>query len=375
MNFHYFAGAACRALTARKDGPSLYDVCDPVLAGATSGDPHLAKFYKTALGNPALRILLRRAGLPDLRDEAKLTRLRTALARARDEAEPDWAAIGQPVADLVDSIALDHPKPPPAIFTGSAPQQAQIDGVIRDCAQHLLGSYGKNGFLPTYAAFNLIGDPDVRGRELTMALTGLNARGYKNSSLLFNLARVFIARSPARAVVNPPWTGIAEPMWEPVQIRHRSAYYDAFFIEALLSFIETGLASPADKTAAERAIADMVDFCVNISREEVEGTDGARFNVITALAPAPHPRFSRFFAQIKQDLGFGVYVPDCDTTACSISAATQAGCTDPIIDQPLLDFYSGYQVLAGVSRIFQRARLRKLTSRMSRLSVGSRSLP
>ena len=149
MSFHYFAGAACRALTARKDGPSLYDVCDPVLSGPASGDPHLAKFYKTALGNPALRILLGRAGLPELRDEAKLTRLRTALVRARDDAEPDWAAIGQPVADLVDSIALDHPKPPPAIFTGLAPQQAQIDGVIRDGAQHLLGSYRKNGFLPT----------------------------------------------------------------------------------------------------------------------------------------------------------------------------------------------------------------------------------
>ena len=59
MSFHYFAGAACRALTARKDGPSLYEVCDPVLAASASGDLHLAKFYKTALGNPALRILLR----------------------------------------------------------------------------------------------------------------------------------------------------------------------------------------------------------------------------------------------------------------------------------------------------------------------------
>ena len=72
-------------------------------------------------------------------------------------------------------------------------------------------------------------------------------------------------------------------------------------------------------------------------------------DVITALAPLPHPRFSRFFAQIKQDLGFGIYVPDCDTTACSFSAATQAGSTDPILDQPLLDFYAGYQVRDGAN--------------------------
>ena len=93
----------------------------------------------------------------------------------------------------------------------------------------------------------------------------------------------------------------------------------------------------------------MVDFCLNISREQVPSHDGSTVNVITALAPLPHPRFSRFFAQIKQDLGFGIYVPDCDTTACSFSAATQAGSTDPILDQPLLDFYRGYQVRAGAN--------------------------
>ena len=93
----------------------------------------------------------------------------------------------------------------------------------------------------------------------------------------------------------------------------------------------------------------MVDFCLTTSAEEVPSHDGSTVNVITALAPLPHPRFSRFFAQIKQDLGFGIYVPDCDTTACSFSAATQAGATDPILEQPLLDFYAGYQVRAGAN--------------------------
>src|SRR5258707_14543358 len=79
MGFHYFAGAAYRALTARKDGPSLYDVCDPLLQDYRGGDPHLGKFYRTALGNPALRPLLRRTGLPQLGDERRLTHLRAAL--------------------------------------------------------------------------------------------------------------------------------------------------------------------------------------------------------------------------------------------------------------------------------------------------------
>ena len=138
--------------------------------------------------------------------------------------------------------------------------------MIRTCGAHLLRSFAKNGFIPTYAAFNLLGDPDMGGREMLMALTGLNSRGYKNSTLLFSLARIFIAHSPARALINPPWSGIAEPMWEPMQIRHRSAYYDAFFTEALLSFVETGLASADQTAASRRAISDMVDFCLDHQR-------------------------------------------------------------------------------------------------------------
>ena len=98
MTFQAIAGAAYRALTARKDGPSLYDVCDPLLRKANGGDPHLAKFYRTALANPALRPLLSRAGLPQLRDPAQFNALRDAIIAARDQESPDWLAIGRPVA-------------------------------------------------------------------------------------------------------------------------------------------------------------------------------------------------------------------------------------------------------------------------------------
>ena len=350
MALHEVAGAAYRALTANKDGPSLYDVCDPLLLNGSGGDRHLAKFYRTALGNPALRGLLRRTGLPELEQESRLGALRQALIRARDDETPDWAAIGQPVAELLGTIEVWHPRPKPVLRPEvAAPKLAEIERVIRACGAHLLASFRRCGFIPAYAAFNLIGDPDLGGREFLMALTGLDARGYKNSTLLFNLARVFIARSPARELINPSWKGIAEPMWHPMQIRHRSAYYDAFYIESLLSFVATGLASGEQTGAAKRAISAMADFCLGASRERVAGPDGRGFDVVTAIAPHPHPRFSRFFAGIKQDLGFGIYVPDCDTTACAFSAATQAGSGDAILDQPLPDFYSGYQVRDGAN--------------------------
>jgi hypothetical protein len=102
MRFQQFAGAAYRALTVRKDGPSLYEVCDPLLLRPPDGDDHLTKFYQTAIGNPGLRALLRRTGIPELREEARLQALREALIRARDDKTPDWAAIGAPVAALLD---------------------------------------------------------------------------------------------------------------------------------------------------------------------------------------------------------------------------------------------------------------------------------
>ena len=37
-------------------------------------------------------------------------------------------------------------------------------------------------------------------------------------------------------------------------------------------------------------------------------------------------------------------MPDCDTTACSLSAASQFGSQDAILDQPMVDFYAGYQI-------------------------------
>ncbi|WP_022723938.1 hypothetical protein [Rhodopseudomonas sp. B29] len=349
MNIASMAGAAWQALTAKKQAPSLYDLCDAVFIGHKGGDPHIAKFYKTALGNPALRPLLRAAGLPELHDPTRFRALRDALILARDGAEPDWSAVAQPVADLLETVKLQHPHPLVVTPPTQPPRLADIDNALRACGDHLLQSFTRNGFIPAYAAFNLIGDPDFGPQQFTAALTGLNARGYKNSTLLFNLARVFIARSPAAGLINPSWRGIAEPMWSPVQIRHRSAYYDAFYIEALLSFIDTGLATPDETRAARSAVAAMAEFCLKTSRERVRTPDGTCYDVITALAPPPHPRFSRFFAQIKQDLGFGIYVPDCDTTACSISAAGQANSTDPIIDQPLIDFYASYQARAGAN--------------------------
>ena len=331
VTLRYFSRAAYRAFTTAKNGPTLYDLCDPLLAGSGEGNPHLRKFYRKVLANPALRLLLSRAGVPQLRDEARFQALSAALRAARDDTSPDWAAVGTPLAALLDAFPQKHGIRAAAAPPDRMPSRTEVEQIIGACARHLLNSFAKNKFIPVYAAFKLVGDPDFRGRDLLRALEGLNARTYKNATLLFNLARVFILANPhIAALINPPWRGLAEPMWEPVQIRHRSAYYDAFFSEALMDFIGSGLATGRETEAARHAVEAMIHFCLNTSREGVRALhDGAPFNVITALARPPHSRMSRFFWQLKSDLGFGVYVPDFDTTVCSFSAATQFGCRGP----------------------------------------------
>ena len=352
MQASYFLRAGAKALVARKNGPTLYDLCDPLLRRSGKGDPHLRTFYRTALANPALRPLLARAGLPQLSDPLRLRAVQDALVRARDDQEPDWAAIGKPIGDLIDQLPQSHPRRGRAPAKSRMPAPAEIDRIIRGCAAHLLRSYRRSGFLPAYAAFNLVGDPDLRGRDLATTLTGFNARTYKNATLLFNLARVYIlANRPIAAVINPPWRGIAEPMWEPVQIRHRSAYYDAFFAEALMDYLKSGLASVQEDSAARAAISKLIQFCLNESREKVlNPRDGRPTCVVTALAPPPHTRINRFFRNLKRDLGFGTYVPDFDTTVCSLSAAAQFGVDHPVLDQSLLDLFAGYQIGRGDNR-------------------------
>src|SRR5690349_12102772 len=141
MSLQYFAGAAYRTLTARKNGPSLYDVCDPVLRSAADGNPHITQFYRTALGNPALRGLLHRAGLPELKQPARLDALREALTRARDDTSPDWNAIGQPIAALIDSFELRHPRPGRAGTHAVVPAASAVDRIIRACGAHLLHAF------------------------------------------------------------------------------------------------------------------------------------------------------------------------------------------------------------------------------------------
>jgi hypothetical protein len=324
-----------------------------VLLSPEIGDAHIATLYRRAVANPPLRLVLCRARLPQLGDPALVDAIRCAIIAARDEASPDWSAIAKPIAGLIDAYPQQRRERPAISGSARVPSLATLEEIIRGCASHLLRCFARNGFVPAYAAFNLSGDPDFRGRDFSTAMAALQARTYRNATLLFNLLRLFLLANPgADALINPPGRGSSERMPGPVQIRHRSAYYDAFFCEALMDFLESGLAAPRDGDRARKAIASMIRFCLVTSRERVRTPqNGATATAITAIVPPPEVRMTKFFWQLKHELGFGIYVPDCDTTACAISAASRFDSAEPILDYPFIDFFAAYQTGNGDDRL------------------------
>ena len=136
-------------------------------------------------------------------------------------------------------------------------------------------------------------------------------------------------------------------MWEPVQIRHRSAYYDAFFAEALMDFLDSGLAPPARRTASRGIVGQLIDFCLTTSRERVPSLhDGA------TSTSSPRSRRRRIRASAASSgrsraiSALDLYVPDCDTTACSLvggDAVRLAGRNPRSADDGFLCRLSGRQ--------------------------------
>ena len=104
MSFQFFAGAAYRALTARKDGPSLYEVCDPLLrkrAAATRISPNSIDRARqsgaaaAAAAGRAARIERRRPPRRCARRWARARRRRSGLGGDR----PPVAACSTPSAE------------------------------------------------------------------------------------------------------------------------------------------------------------------------------------------------------------------------------------------------------------------------------------
>ncbi len=144
--------------------PSLCDVCDPVLSGLPQRrSPSRPSSTRPRSVTHALRALLRRARPPELRDEGEAQRpcgtalgprARRGRARLGGDRPARW-----PISWTASRSTIPARRGSPASRQTAC--NGEIDGVIRDCAHRICWARTpRTAFLPTYAAFNLIGDPD-----------------------------------------------------------------------------------------------------------------------------------------------------------------------------------------------------------------------
>jgi len=215
-------------------------------------------------------------------------------------------------------------------------------------ARTLLRSFGARFFISNLCGFNLIGDPDVRGREFLMALTGLQFARLQEFDAAVqpgaHFHRAFARRrTDQSAMARNRRTGCGSPM----QIAIARPITDAFFTEALLSFIETGLASSQQTASSRRVRSPTGRFCLTTSARTCAHwmRHGQRHH---CAGPLPHPRSAASLHRSSRTVASASTCPTANTTACRLRA-TRPLRRSRSSDQPLLDFYAGYQVDAGAN--------------------------
>ena len=134
--------SARAVLAGARTGPTLFEVCDPLLRGAGGGDQHLRRFYKTAVANPVLRLLLGRAGLPQLREEARLRAVQEAIRTARDAAGPDWGAVAKPMRRPPPSDeGIASPRPTAIERDATASAKRRASGLSRQASRSAIATF------------------------------------------------------------------------------------------------------------------------------------------------------------------------------------------------------------------------------------------
>ena len=323
-----------------RGNPTLYDLCDPVLRGRQAPfeqGRNLLVLYRKALGHPLLKAVVlggcRHPAISAGRAAAIQDVLRAALeADPVCWRDPDWVARTMaPLAELLDAVQnprwqLREPVP----VQPGLPARGDLDRLVAACLTHVRRVWKRHAdpYFPVAAQVLLSGDDQMTGPNLIDVLTGLGSFEYQNVTLLFGLARAFLLADPRKlGLVRKPYPGLAEPLRQPLAwIRHRTAFYDAIFFEQLFGRLTKNRISGEERQTLVPMLESLVRYLVVASREWlVSPRRGLRYPAITCLpkdeAGRPLCRLSAGNWRRKQELGFGDYVPDVDTTFFTLSMA------------------------------------------------------
>jgi hypothetical protein len=362
---------------------NIYALCDdPILKTDAVGEPGLIlrRMYRGVLMHPALKYLILRwcdhPGISPNNAERFRKPLREAMASTEEQwADAAWVrALLAPFAELLDAVRepewrLRSPEP----SSGEPMAETELDEMLETAEKDVLRVWGDNSrdpHFPVAAQIVLPGDDQMDGESFLDAMAGLGAPEYRFTTLLFGLARIFIAENPTiRKLLRKPYHGVSEPLrLSPSWIMHRTAFYDAIFFEQIISRLTKTEPQAETRRRLEDILESLIRYLAATSREELAGPrTGLPHPGITCLpkdaAGNPLCAMSDADWKKKKDLGFDDYVPDIDTTYLTVTmagrwldyaaearrdfdASVLDACRD-LVSKPWADVFREYQLRGG----------------------------
>lgn len=340
-SLRYLGKRLRRLRSAPQAYANLYDICAPLLGSEPA--PHapgrqLRKLARRVLEQPALKWFIlkgcRHPGLPLAQAEPFRAMLTAAVeATPRQWRDPAWIdATFSPLAGLLDKVVspgwqLRQPVTP----DGAASLEELDKGIatLLSATRRFWHRHARDPYFPVQAQPLLSGDESMDGAALLDLLRGLGAWQQQNATMFLSLVRAFLMACPAKlGHIRRPYQGLSEPLGQPLAwISHRTAFYDEIFFEHLRSVLRLPLAED-DRRAVLGMLQGLLRYIVVTSREELlaPGT-GQPHPGITCLPMdargQPLCRLSKKDWTTKQELGFGDYLPDMDTTFLALAMARQ----------------------------------------------------
>lgn len=329
----------CKAAVTRN--ANIYDICDrSILKEDCLTEPglNLRLVYRKLVGHPLLKyLILKGCRHPDI----SLTEIfqyqdmmRLAMHATYDNwQDPQWIeSTFRLLARLLDRIENPRWQVREKIEpVGREAGREEIQGVIDSCLRDILRVWDKDKhdpWFPVAAQIVLSGDDHMDGESLLNVLQGIGTFEYKNTTVLFALIRCFLMTNPFKLwLIRRSYRGVCEPMSAPLAwIWHRIAFSDVNFFEHLLVFLDSDSSRRKHYDQIVPILENLLRYCVITSQEWlVTPNNGIRHPAITCLPKDAEGqqlcRLTKSAWQIKQDLGFGDYVPDTDTTFLTLAMA------------------------------------------------------
>lgn len=345
---------------------TLYDLCDvAVLRREPAGEPgkNLRLVYKALAGNPFLKhLMLARCGHPALPKDGPsplAAAIRQAMGRAMHATPENWrnpAWVREafaPVAELMDASPEREWKRREPLAGEAGPEKSRrrftfwsrgaacpltpenlapaLSAIREAVTAHVFAVWDgerKDPHFPVAAQVVLAGDEQMTGERFLEVLAGLGSVEYQNATLMLGLVRCFLLANPRKlSLLRRPWKGLAEPLNLPLAwIMHRTAFYDVIFFEQLLARAAKARPGLAEYGRLLEIMESLLRYILVTSREWLTAPlSGRGHPAITCLpkdeAGNPLCSMSARDWKMKQDLGFGDYVPDVDTTFLGLAMA------------------------------------------------------